>query len=141
MARYCAGMSEGNVEAVRRIYADWSEGDFQSRPELLDPLVLFVMGEGLPDTGQYLGVGQLAKYMRGFLEPWERLTIEAEEIIPAGDSLFAAVVQRGVGSGSGAATELRYFHVWSLRTGKVIRLETLRDRSAALAAVGLPDQA
>ena len=131
-------MSEGTVEAVRSIYADWSEGDFQSRPELLDPLVLFVMGEGLPDTGQYLGVGQLAKYMRGFLEPWARLTIEAEEIIRAGDSLFAAVVQRGVGEGSGAATELRYFHVWTFRGGRVIRLETFRERADALAAAGLP---
>ncbi len=134
-------MAQDHVQALQGVYDRWSEGDFGASAELMDPLVLFVMGEGLPDAGQYLGVGQLAEYMRGFLEPWARLTIEAEEIIPAGDSLFAAVVQRGVGEGSGAATELRYFHVWSLRADKVIRLETFRDRSVALAAAGLLDSA
>jgi ketosteroid isomerase-like protein len=75
--------------------------------------------------------------MRNFLEPWVRITIEAEEITGAGDSVFAAVVQRGTGHGSGAATELRYFHVWTFRGGKVIRLETFRDRAEAREAVGL----
>jgi uncharacterized protein len=127
-----------NIAAVRNVYAHWGEGHFAEMEDLLDPLVLFVMTEGLPDTGTYLGTDALAEYMRAFLEPWDRLTIEAEEIEGAGDSVFAAVVQRGVGSGSGAATELRYFHVWTFRGGKVIRLETFRDRAAARAATGLP---
>lgn len=131
-------MASDNLEAVRTIYAHWSEGDFEADAVRLDPLVLFVMGEGLPDTGTYLGVERLAEYMRDFLEPWARLTIDAEELAAAGDSVFAAVVQRGVGEGSGAATELRYFHVWSLRAGRAIRLETFRERADALAAAGLP---
>jgi len=90
-----------------------------------------------PDAGTYLGLERLGEYTRGFLEPWTRLTIEAEEITDAGDSVVAAVVQRGVGDGSGAPTEFRYFHVWSFRGGKVIRLECVRQRAEALEAVGL----
>ena len=130
-------MPPANVEAVRSVYASWGEGDFAVRADLLDPQIVFVMGEGLPDTGTYLGTDALAEYMRGFLEPWTRLTIQAEELTEAGDSIVAAVVQRGVGSGSGAATELRYFHVWTFRGGRAIRLETFRDGAAARAAAGL----
>jgi uncharacterized protein len=131
-------MTHHHLEAVRGVYEGWKEGDFSAVGDLLDPLVLFVMGEGLPDTGAYLGTEALAEYMRGFLEPWTRITIEAEELEAAGDSVVAGVVQRGTGSGSGAPTELRYFHVWTFRGGRVIRLETFRDRADARAAAGLP---
>ena len=53
--------------------------------------------------------------------------------------MVAAVVQRGVGDGSGAATEFRYFHVWSFRGGKAIRIENFRRRAEALEAVGLSE--
>lgn len=131
-------MTRPHLEAVRGVYEGWKQGDFAAVDDLMDPLVLFVMGEGLPDTGAYLGTEALAGYMRGFLEPWTRITIEAEELDAAGDSVFAAVIQRGTGSGSGAPTELRYFHVWTFRGGKVIRLETFRDGADARATAGLP---
>ena len=35
------------------------------------------------------------------------------------------------------AVEFRYFHVWSFRGGKVIRLETFRERAEAFEAAGL----
>jgi len=130
-------MSQENVDTVRGVYARWSQGDFRARIELLDPLVLFVMRPEFPDAGTYLGLERLGEYTRGFLEPWTRLTIEAEEITDAGDSVVAAVGQRGVGDGSGAPTAFRYFHVWSFRGGKVIRLECVRQRAEALEAVGL----
>ena len=75
--------------------------------------------------------------MRGFLEPWTRITIEAEEITRVGDSVLVAVHQCGVGGGSGAATELHYFHAWSFRGGRVIRFESIREASEAREAVGL----
>jgi uncharacterized protein len=125
-----------NLDLVRGVYERWGEGDFGTA-EVFDPLLLFVMGEGLPDTGAYLGTDALADYMRGFLEPWDPITIEALEAIESGDSVFVAVLQSGIGQGSGVATELRYFHVWTFRAGKAIRLETFRDRPDALAAAGL----
>ena len=125
-------MSQERVEAIRAVYERWNEGDFRAGADLLDPLVLFVLRPGFPDAGTYLGRESLAEYMRGFLEPWAHLTIEAEEIADAGDSVVAAVCQRGVGGGSGAATEFRYFQVWSFRGGRVIRLENLRERREVL---------
>ena len=51
--------------------------------------------------------------------------------------MAAAVRQRGAGSGSGVATELNYFHVWTFRGAKAIRMEAIRERTDALAVVGL----
>ena len=131
-------MSEENVEAVKAVYRRWGEGDFGSNIDVFDPLVLFVLRPEFPDAGTYLGAERLAEYTRGFLEAWGRITIEAKEITDVGDSVIVAVRQRGVGAESGAETELGYFHVWTFRGGKVIRLENVRERREALEAVGLP---
>jgi ketosteroid isomerase-like protein len=121
---------------VRSVYERWSEGDFTTQ-DVFDPNVVLVMRPEFPDTGVYVGTEGVAEYTRGFLEPWSRITIEAEEITVAGDSVVVAVSQRGTGTTSGALTEFRYFHVWSFRGGKAIRLESVRERAEALAAVGL----
>lgn len=68
------------------------------------------------------------------------MTISAEDLREVGDSVLATVVQRGVGRESGVTpTEFRYFHVWTFRGGKVIRLEILGNREDALEVLGLGD--
>jgi ketosteroid isomerase-like protein len=131
-------MSEENVEVVRAVYDQWREGDFKTT-DVLDPLVLFVLPPEFLAAGTYLGLERLAEYTRGFLEPWTRVTIEAEEIFDAGDSVVVAALQRGLGSRSGAPTELRYFQVWTFRGRKVIRFENFRERAEALEAAGLSE--
>jgi ketosteroid isomerase-like protein len=132
-------MSQEHLEAVRSVYDEWGRGNFTGSHNIYDPLAVLVQGEGFPDRGPHLGIDSIRKYMREFLEPWERITIQAEELIEAGDSIVASIVQRGTGQGSGAATEFRYFHVWTFRGDKVIRLETMRERAEALAATGLAE--
>jgi len=129
-------VSGENVEAVREIYERWSEGDFHTTGAL-DPHVVFVLRPEFPDAGAHLGTEGVAAYMQHFLEPWAHVTIEAEELIEAGDSVLVAMIQRGVGESSGAATEFRYFQLWTFRGGKAIRLECIRDRAEALEAAGL----
>lgn len=131
-------MSQPKLDALERLYERWSQGDFSASVELFDRLALLVIGEGFPDTGPYLGLEGYRRYTRMFLEPWKRVTIEAEEMIPAGDSVVVAVRQAGAGMGSGATTEFRYVQVWTFRGDRVIRMETFRERSDALRAVGLP---
>ena len=132
-------MSHENVEVVRSVYARWSDGDFRATLDVVDPLVLMVLGPGFPDSGAYLGIEALAKYTRGFLEPWSHVTIEAEDAVDTGDSVLVAVHQRGVGSESGVDTEMRYFQVWSFRGRKVIRIEAFRNRAEAFEAAGLSE--
>src|SRR5688500_6199381 len=102
-------MSHENVEAVRRTYERWARGDFAAGVHLLDPRAVLVLGPEFPDAGTYTGLEGISEYMRGFLEPWKRVTIEAEEVTGAGDAVLAAVRQSAVGQTSGLETELRYF--------------------------------
>ncbi len=132
-------MSEENVKAIRGVYERWAKGDFKAGVAIFDPLILFVMGSRFPESGTYLGPDEVTEFTRGFLEPWERISIDAEEIVSAGDSVFAAVRQHGVGIASGAGTEFRYFQVWSFRGDRVIRFENFREREEALEAAGLSE--
>lgn len=130
-------MSQEKVEAVRVVYERWGKGTFQGTEGIYDEHVLLVMRPQFPDAGVYVGIDEVAKYTRGFLEPWTHIAIEAEELIDAGDTVLAGVRQHGAGTESGAVTEFRYWHVWTFRGSKVIRLETFRERAEALAAAGL----
>jgi ketosteroid isomerase-like protein len=131
-------MSRSNVAAVRSVYECWGRGDFRGGVEAFDPRVTFVIPPDFPDAGTYTGLDEIAGYTRDFLEPWTRITIEAEELVDAGDAVVATVYQQGVGTGSGVDTGFRYWQVWSLRDGRVTRLENFRDRAAALSAADLP---
>lgn len=132
-----ASMTQEHVETIRGIYASWAQGDFTAGPEHYDKDLVFILRPEFADAGTYLGPEQIAGYMRGFLEPWDRLTIAATELIEAGDSIVVAVTQSGTGTASGAETELSYFHVWTFRGSAIVRFETFMERPDALAAVGL----
>lgn len=130
-------MSPDHVAAVRGVYERWSQGDFHAGVDLFDDRMMFVMNPEFPDAGIYIGAEGMTGYMRGFLEPWSKLTIEATEILPAGDTVFAAVTQRAEGSSSGASAEFSYFQLWTFRGDRLIRLEAIRERGDALATAGL----
>jgi len=135
-------MSQENMETVRAIYERFGEGDFRASADLLDAHVVLVLGPefgpDFPGGGTYLGAEGVTAYTRdNLLGPWADFTMEAEEILAAGDSVLVEVRQRGVGRTSGVPTELRYFTVWSFRGRKVIRIESFRERAEALEAVGL----
>ena len=129
-------MGEIETERVRLILGGWAEGDYGAGAEFFHPDVVFVIGRDFPESGTYSGLAEVVEYTRGFIEPWDRITIAAEELSDLGDAVLAAVLQRGRGSGSGAETEFRYFQVWWFEDGKVRRWENFRTREQALAAAG-----
>ena len=78
--RYSARMSRENVETVRRIYERWSQGDFRAGTDLYDPHILLVLRPEFPETGAYLGLGEIGQYMRQhFLADFEGAKIVGEE--------------------------------------------------------------
>jgi ketosteroid isomerase-like protein len=132
-------MSRENVEVVRAVFAEWQKGNLRTAPPY-DPLVLYVPGPWLPDTSRYyVGPEGVQEFTLGWLEGWTRLSVMAEEVIEAGDSVVVAVRQQGVGKESGTPTDLRFFEVWTFRGGLVTRREGFPDRSQAVEAVGLSE--
>ena len=134
-------MSQENVEIVRRLHAKWGEGDLRAGAELYDSRVQFIPLARIPDTaeGLYVGPEGIREFMHGWLKAWTNLTVSAEEIVEAGDSLVVLVCQRGVGKESGVPSELRFYEVWTFRGRSVIRREQFADRADALEAAGLEE--
>ncbi|MDQ2676641.1 MAG: nuclear transport factor 2 family protein [Actinomycetota bacterium] len=129
-------MSERESETVRRLYERWSQGDFSAGAQLFDDATVFILSPDFPDAGIYLGAAGISRYMRGFLEPWERLTITCLGLVQVGDTVVAEVRQEGAGELSGAMTGFEYFQIWSFRGGTLMRLENVMHREEADAAVG-----
>ena len=134
-------MSQENVEIVQRLHDKWGEGDLRAGAEFYDPRVLFIPLARLPDSAEALYVGPegIRTFMHSWLNAWSSLTVSAEEIIEAGDSLVVAVRQRGVGKESTVPSELCLYEAWTFRGRAVIRREQFADRSEALEAVGLSE--
>jgi ketosteroid isomerase-like protein len=132
-------MSQENMEIVREIYSRWAEGDLRAGRELLDPEITTVWAQDFPTAGVYHGPEAHAAAMREWLSAWTDLELEAERFVDAQDSVVVPFVLRARGGESGAATERRWAHVWTLRDGRVVRFEVHLDVAEALKAVGLEE--
>jgi ketosteroid isomerase-like protein len=128
-------VSTENVELLREIYDRWGTGEFKPHPSLGQDFTI-TMGPAFPDAGVHAGLEGVAAYMRGFLEPWERVTIVAEEMTDSGDLVLVRVHQSGTGKSSGAAVEMRYFQLWSFSGARPVAMETIMDEAEAMARLG-----
>jgi ketosteroid isomerase-like protein len=75
--------------------------------------------------------------MTAWVESFEGHTIEAAEIIDAGDQVLVAILQRGRPRGSQTVVEGRWWVVMTLRGGEIARAEVFPERAQALEAAGL----
>ena len=132
-------MSEENVETIRRLYAAWASGDFRLGVEVLDEHVVMVVGPDFPEVGVRSGRAGVTNYFRDFLDHWEELSMEAKEIQAAGDTVLVHVIQHGKGRASGVEVEDSYFFLYTFRGDKVVRIEAVRYKAAALEAAGLSE--
>ena len=126
-----ASMPSENLELLQGIYRRWATGDFRT-VDVYDGGFTITMGKDFPDAGVHAGLDGVAAYMRGFLEPWERLTIEAEELTDSNEDLvLVRVLQTGIGAGSGIEVELRYFQLWTFSEGRPVAMETIMNEDEA----------
>ncbi len=125
-----------DLATIRRVYGEWSRGEFWNT-NVYDPEIVFVLGPGLPDPGTYHGIEEMGRGFRGWLESWQDLRFELEELIPAGGAVVATYHMTGHGLASGAGVDLHGGHIWQLRDGRAVRLEVHVSRAEAMKAAGL----
>jgi ketosteroid isomerase-like protein len=138
-------MSEENVEIVRRGFEAFNQGgpDAVISGGIWSPEIVWdTTPSGIPGLGVYRGYDEVRSafednWFTAF--PFEEWKIEAEELIDHGDQVIAMSRQRGRGAGSGAAAELEQAHIFTLRDGQVVRIETYPERGKALEAAGLSE--
>ena len=84
--------------------------------------------------------GYLA-FWRRWLDAFEDIRWDPEEILDFGANALVTTQQSAHGSGSGVAVSIPVFQLFTFRRGLVIRQEDFVDRAAALEAAALADQA
>jgi uncharacterized protein len=131
-------MSQDNVEIVRRVSAAFASGDLDTVLALVAPEIEwdFSHTDTWPEERVYRGYGEIAEFFGRWAGEWDDYRFEVEEVIDAGEKAVAIVRDEGRGKGSGIKLERRHAEVWTLRDGKVVRIEPFDDRAEALEAAG-----
>ena len=70
---------------------------------------------------------------------FEEFRWEAEELIDAGDRVVVVIRARGRARGGGVDLDHRFGALYTLRDGKIVRLQWFDDKAEALEAVGLSE--
>ena len=130
-------MAERNVETVRRVY-EGVNARMEVPRELFDPAYEFDNTELWPDVGGVLGFDAAQDAMREYWQTFEAYRVEIEEVIHADEGRVVNVVRDG-GRMKGTDAEIsnRFFHVWTLRDGRIVSLSVHTDRKRSLEAAGL----
>jgi len=128
-------MSRDYVEIVRAAYERAAAGEFsfEGYAEEFE----FVTSSELPDAGTYRGE-EARRWISAWLDSFDELTIEATEIIDAGDKVIAGILQRGRPPGSTKPVEGRWWHVMTFRDSLIVRSELYPQRDQALEATRAP---
>jgi ketosteroid isomerase-like protein len=130
------------VRNVGMAYAAANRRDFDSVLVGWDPASEYRPSSDLmpPDLETiFYGHDGYRKLWRYWLDAFEDIRWDPEEILDFGDRFLVRAQQRGRGSGSGVAVSEPVFQLFTLRRGLVVRQEDFLDRSKALEAVGLRD--
>ncbi len=131
-------MSQENVELARRVFASADPSAFYA---LFSADIEYDMrATPLPDFAEiFRGREAVLEFFRRYWGTWTDYAVVANEIIGNGNEVFLDIVERGTGRGSGLSFERRWYHVWTLRDGELVRWRGYFDREQALEAVGLSE--
>ena len=140
-------MSRQNAENLRAFLEGWGQEPWTPEAwqrgavidmSLLDPHVIYE-DETLPDhIGEaYRGHDGIVRAGKRWIEPFEWLLVELEQIIDAGDCLVSIHRTRSKARHSGIEFEAPVAYVWAFRGGKIIHFQSFREPEQALEAAGL----
>jgi ketosteroid isomerase-like protein len=126
-------VSEGNVELVRSMLADFSA--FNRVLAVLSPDFVWDLStfEGWTGQTRYEGADAFIEFMRKWLEPYDEWQIESEEIVESGGGKVVATLrQTGRLRGSDSSAEMHYGIVYTVDGGQIRRAQVYRTPEEAL---------
>jgi ketosteroid isomerase-like protein len=130
-------MSRDNVDALRRGYEMFNDGNPEWFLSKLDSEFVYRARDELPGGGEFEGRGTFEDRIAALRDVFAEVHFEPEEFVEAGDLVVVALRQTARGRTSGAALEQSITHVWRIEEGTARELRVFSDHAEALAAVGL----
>jgi ketosteroid isomerase-like protein len=137
-------MSEENMEVVRGIIGAHERGNFDAVFAKYDPEIKWhlspVFARASDFDPVYYGHEGVRAFWRQWFAAWERADFEYEEFIDAGTSVVTILTQRVRGRTSRIELEwTSYGQVWTVRDGKIVRVQFFPTREEALEAAGMSE--
>jgi ketosteroid isomerase-like protein len=130
-------MSQENVEVVRRSWRAFSQRDLDAFINCFDPDIEWHDVANLPDAGVHWGHRTFRRHVEGFIDAWDNIEVESEELAAVGKQVIARIRYSGTAMASGAGVEARATAVYDFRHGRILRVRQFVDHDEALEAAGL----
>ncbi len=131
-------MARRGIAEINEIY---KTGEFsRSLPRIrkvCDPDFVLRPSGMFPEHQEMRGPEGFLKFMRGQAEAFERMWIEAEEFLDAGDRVVIPIRFGGRARHAGLDVEFQVTHLCTYREGKLLRDEIYPTKAEALEAAGL----
>jgi ketosteroid isomerase-like protein len=130
-------MPQQSSDVVRRQFDAFKRG-LDAVAEFWNPDIEWRAAEGAPDdVGVMRGTQALLRYYGDWIESFDHLQAEVEEVIFESDERCVVVVRNsGRPRGSKAVVRGRYFVVCTVRRGRIVSGREYETRAEALEAVG-----
>jgi ketosteroid isomerase-like protein len=120
-------MSQENVEIVRRFLV---LDDFDEALKYADPEIVWNPAEESSAQGH----DAVRTSTERWKSEWDDYQLIPEEFADLGDRVVATVRFRARGRGSGIEVDGRLYDVFTLRDGKIVRMDQFTERSEAFEA-------
>ncbi|HYY23229.1 MAG TPA: nuclear transport factor 2 family protein [Thermoleophilaceae bacterium] len=134
-------MAQDNVELMRRAYRAFERGDLDTVYEILDPEVELSDHAELPDAGSYKGHAGVLEAVANQARVWDGWQMIIDRFVPVGeDKVVVLHRQTGRSKLTGLIMKAPYAHVWTMRRGRAVKLETYGSWEEGLRAAGVPAQ-
>jgi ketosteroid isomerase-like protein len=135
-------MSRENVELVKSVYGAFERGGLDAISDFYDPFMDYRAIQGaVDDAGVLQGFDAFGRYLEDWIQSFDELRVEPEELIDAGDQVVVVVHLKGRIKASDAEVDMRFGLVCTVREGKIVRGREYATREEALHAAGLPASA
>jgi ketosteroid isomerase-like protein len=121
-----------NLEIVREMLADYIPGNYEAAVPAFAQDV-----EVVTSLERFHGHSGVVEEAQRWEEMWLDYRFEVKDLIAAGDKVVLLYYQVGKSKESGVEVEERAGWVYTLREGKIVRVEMFQDRETALLAAGV----
>ncbi|MEO7198461.1 MAG: nuclear transport factor 2 family protein [Solirubrobacterales bacterium] len=129
-------MLQTNVEIVRSVYVALNLGDWDGVFRDTHPEMTLTTQRGL-NAGTKLGREDVQGFLEDYRRAFDKVVWDPEELHETAERVVVVVTTRGRPQGSDAEIVNRNGHIWTIRHGKILSLQTFPDSDKALEAAGL----
>jgi uncharacterized protein len=130
-------VSAENVQLIRKLVEAFNDRDIDSVVQDMLPDVELHPLRAQLEGKTYRGHDGVREMLADFDQDWEYVQVDAEEFRDADDEVVVLGRLRARGRASGIDLDVPMGFVWTLRNGKVVRVQSFSEQADAVRAAGL----